>query len=124
VNDAARAPDIEGDIRFLTAAEGGRQSAARSSYMPAHRIHDNYQTSGRHVYPDVEQVRPGESARVHVWFITPHVYPRCLWPGRELDVMEGTRVVARLRVTRVVNEALAVRAEDYAPMWTRPPGLE
>jgi elongation factor Tu len=117
VNAINRGPDIEGDIHFLATEDGGRQSFARSGYMPAHRIHDNYQTSGRHVYPDVEQVGPGETARVQVWFITPHVYPHSLWPGRELDVMEGERVVGTLRVNRVFNDTLSGSAENYSPEW-------
>jgi len=124
VNGIDRGQDIEGTIHFLATEDGGRQSPALSGHMPVHRIHDNYLTSGKHVYPDVEQVRPGESAKVHVWFVTPHVYPRSLWPGRDLDVMEGSRVVGKLRVGRVFNDTLAGSPETYAPRWVPPPGLD
>ena len=70
-----------------------------SGYRPQHTIHDNYQTSGIHTYLDRGTLEPGQSAPVAVHFITPQVYPRCLWEGRELSVQEGGRVVGRLTVT-------------------------
>jgi elongation factor Tu len=124
VNGIDRGPDIEGEIRFLATDEGGRKSAARSGYMPAHRVHENYQTSGRHLYPDVELVGPGEAARVQVWFVTPYVYPRSLWPGRELDVMEGSRVIGRLRVDKIFNDTLVGSPETWLPRWVPPPELD
>jgi len=107
-------------MHFFATADGGRQSFARSGYMPAHSIYDNYQTSGRHVYPDVEQVAPGTRARVQVWFITPHVYPRSLWLGRELDVMEGSRIVGTLRIDQIFNDTLTGSARTYSSRWMPP----
>jgi elongation factor Tu len=124
MNGIGRGPDLEGEIHFLAAEDGGRQSAASPGYMPAHRIHDNYQTSGKHVYPDVGRVWPGEAAKVQVWFVTPYVYPRSLWPGRELGVMEGSRIVGKLRVDRIFNGMLAGSPETYSPEWVPPPGLD
>jgi elongation factor Tu len=72
----------------------------------------------------VDQVSPGETARVQVWFITPHVYPRSLWPGRELDVMEGPRMIGRLRIDKIFNDKLVGSPETYLPQWMPPPELD
>ena len=115
-----RPPDFEGVFLLLP----GRGAAVQSGYRPQHVIHSNYQTSGEHKYLDVAKVNPGESARVAVRFITPEAYPRCLWKGRELSVQEGSRIVGRLTVTSILNEALRVTLESYSPVWVEPPGLQ
>lgn len=114
---------LEGTFTLFDASHGGRQSPVESGYRPQHKLHDNYQSSGRHEYPDVEQLAPGATARAHVWFITPEVYPGSLWVGREIDVMEGSRVVGKLVITRILHAGLAGSAEAYQPLWTRPPGI-
>lgn len=112
-------PDFEGIFQLLPS---GRQPV-RSGYRPQHAIHSNYQTSGIHTYLDCDLVKPGESARVAVHFVTPEVYPRCIWEGRELDVQEGSRIVGILTVTSILNEALRVNPKYYVPEWTEPLGL-
>lgn len=121
-NDFRRPPDFEGTVRY--AKSGGRHSPAFSGYRPAHKLHDNYLSSGFHEYLDVDSVMPGEEARVAVWLITPEVYPACLWEGREIEVFEGQRQVGTLRVDRLLNEILRCSPESYRPEWISPPGLE
>jgi translation elongation factor EF-Tu-like GTPase len=77
-----------------------------SGYRPSHKVHDNYLTSAQHEYICVNQVAPGETAVVKVWFITPEVYPQCLWCCREIDVQEGKHVVGKLIVTKILNKIL------------------
>jgi translation elongation factor EF-Tu-like GTPase len=112
---------IEGRFTLFDGTYGSRKNPVESGYRPQHKVHDNYQTSGRHEYPDVEQLSPGASTKVHVWFITPEVYPGCLWIGREIEVLEGSRVVGKLLVTRIVDPQLEGSAESYKPLWIAPP---
>jgi hypothetical protein len=93
-------------------------------FQPQHVVHDDYETSGSHAYPDRDCVYPGESACVEVCLITPHVYPHCLWVGRELAVRGGARVAGRLVVTRIFDASLEVAPEAYLPKWSPPPGLD
>ena len=96
-----------------------------SGYRPIHQLYDNYLSSGQHEYPDVESVAPGETAKVRVWFVTPKVYPGCLWTDREIDVMESPqRVIGKLTVTRIFNETLSGNADSYDPNWIKPDYLE
>ncbi len=112
---------VEGIFHLFDSADGGRSTPVESGYSPNHRVHENYLTSARHAYPEVEQISPGASAKVYAWFITPEVHPRSLWAGREIDVTEGERVVGRLTVTKVLHPVLAGSAETYAPVWIAPP---
>lgn len=93
-------------------------------YRPQHKLYDNYWTSGLHKYLDVEEVVPGGTARVAVWFITPEVYPHSLWKGREITVGEGEHAVGTLKVTRVLNPNLRGKAATYNSVWSEPPGLK
>jgi len=67
------APDFEGN--FYVLPSDGRRTPVHSGYRPQHLIHENYQSSGDHTYPDQEWVNLGETARVHVRLISPACYP-------------------------------------------------
>ena len=116
-----RAPDIEGEFHLFSGAANVRKYS--DVYRPQHEVHDNYQTSGIHVYVGREFVDPGETVPVQVRLITPEVYPRCLWAGRELRVLEGVKHVGTLRVTNVLNASLRVEPEAYESIWVEPEGL-
>lgn len=94
-----------------------------TSYRPQHEVHENYQTSGHHTYIGCDSVRPGETAKVNVRLITPQVYPRCIWEGRSLRVLEGTKHVGNLLITRVWNPLLCTSPGKYEPQWVEPTGL-
>jgi translation elongation factor EF-Tu-like GTPase len=113
-----RLPDFEGE--FHLAADHG---PVTSGYRPQHALHDNYQSSGLHTYADRGAVGPGEVALVQVLLITPDVYPHCLWEGRTVSVLEGSRVVGTLKVSCVINESLRVAPEHYEPLWVEPAEL-
>ena len=114
--------DIEGEFQ-LFATKGGRSTPVFSGYRPVHKVHDNYLTFAQHEYIGVNQVSLGETASVKVWFITPDVYPKSLWCGREIDVQEGNRFVGKLLVTIILNKALEGSPETYNPIWVEPKNL-
>ena len=105
-----RAPDVEAEITLLSTTEGGREAAAFSGYRPAHNVRDDYLTSGVHHYIGCDEVLPGQTVRGTITFITPEVYPHCLWIGRVIDIQEGGRVVGRARITRIMNALLETNA--------------
>jgi len=99
-----RTPDVEAEITLL--AEGGRQTPAYSGYRPAHKVRDDYLTTGVHHYIGCDELLPGQTVRGTITFITPEIYPHCLWVGRVIDIQEGGRVVGRARITRIMNALL------------------
>ena len=117
-----RVADLEGVFELLAA--GGRLKPVFSGYRPGHRLYDNYISSGEHKYIGRDSVRPGSSAEVQVWLITPNVYPKSIWVGRVIDVCEGTKVVGKLSVTRVLNTILLRSPEVVGSRWAEPTNVE
>jgi elongation factor Tu len=102
----ARGPDVEADIYLLPSSEGGRSAPAFSGYRPQHQIRADYQTSGTHQYAQRERLAPGESTRGTITFITPEAYPNSLRAGDVIDILEGSRLVGRATIVRVLNRLL------------------
>lgn len=101
-----RQPDIEAEVTFLPAAEGGRSTPAMSGYRPNHLVLPDYLTSGHHEYKDKDQVLPGESAITEIWFLTPDQYPHSMQVGTVIRVQEASRLVGHAKVMKVYNEVL------------------
>lgn len=103
-----RTPDVEAEISLL--ADGGRQTPAHSGYRPSHKVRDDYLTTGVHHYIGCDEVLPGQTVRGTITFLTPEVYPHCLWVGRVIDLQEGGRVVGRAQITKIMNAILETNA--------------
>lgn len=97
-----RTPDVEVAFRF----NGTRKTGVRDGYRPAHRVREDYLTSGLHRYFDVEEVAPDGTARGNITFLTPEQYPQTMWVGRVIDICEGERVVGTATVERILNPIL------------------
>ena len=97
-----RRPDVEVTFRF----NGTRRFSAADGYRPAHRIREDYLTTGVHHYFGVTEVAPDGVARGTITFITPEVYPSTLWVGKTIDICEGERIVGTATVEKVLNPIL------------------
>jgi elongation factor Tu len=98
-----RYPDVEAEIT-LNKIKG---RPVISGYRPGHRIKDDYITTGIHRYIH-DVLRPGETATGMITFITPEAYPRTLWIGKKLDILEGDRVVGVAKITKIYNSNLDI----------------
>ncbi len=115
-----RSADCIGLFTLFATAAGGKGQAVASGYRPQHMLHANYQSSGLHEYEGTQLLGPGESAIAKVWFITPEVYPACLWSGRAVSVLEGSRVVGTLQVREVLNPILRCEPSAFVTKWVAP----
>jgi hypothetical protein len=104
-----RAADIEVVLELTPLSGGGVCRTVFSNYSPQYAVLDDYQTSARHQFLDGKAASTGRPARALVWLLTPEVYPSCLWVGRGLNVLEGSRIVGRATVVRILNPVLASR---------------
>ena len=95
-------PDIEAEITFVPTEEGGRSSPVFSGYRPQF-FYDGHDWDADQEYPDVESVLPGQTVRALLRFISPDSHIGRLHPGTEFQVREGSRVVARGRVTKILH---------------------
>ena len=55
------------------------------------------------MFPDVEQVKPGESARAYFGFVSPKEHIGKVHVGMEFQVREGDRIVANGIVTKILE---------------------
>ena len=97
-----RAPDVEVIFHF----NGTRQTSVRNGYRPAHRVREDYLTTGVHHYFDVEEVAPDGEARGIITFLSPEAYPNSLWVGKTIDICEGERIVGSVIVEKIMNPIL------------------
>ena len=97
-----RTPDAEVFFHF----NGTRKGPAADGYRPAHRIREDYLTTGVHQYYGVSEVAPDGEARWTITFITPEAYPHTLWVGKTMDICEGERIVGTATVEKVLNPVL------------------
>ena len=49
---------------------------------------------------------PGETVLGTITFITPEVYPKTLWIGKEIGIYEGGRMVGTALITKIFNPVL------------------
>ena len=97
-----RPPDAEVTFRF----NGTRRGPSADGYRPAHRIREDYMTTGVHYYFDAKEVAPNGTARGTITFITSEAYPHTLWEGKTIDICEGERIVGTATVEKVLNPML------------------
>jgi translation elongation factor EF-Tu-like GTPase len=100
--------DIEAELSFLSTEEGGRATPCRSDiYRPTYDFGIEGSHSGAVCEFDGKKwAAPGETVGVRLWFLFPAFQAGRLYPGLEFTVHEGAKVVAKGRVSQVLNNAL------------------
>ena len=101
-----RPPDAKVLFELTSLGCDGKAKRVLSGYRPIYEICPDYWTSTHHEFIDCDGISTGYSARAHVWFISPDVYPHTLWVGRVLEVAEGSRVVGTATILDVLNPVL------------------
>jgi translation elongation factor EF-Tu-like GTPase len=94
-------PHIEAEVRFLTTEEGGRRTPVKSGYR-GQFFYDGLDWDANHDYPDVEWVQPGDIVRSLICFMSPEKHVGKVVLGKEFSIREGTRVIAKGRVVRLL----------------------
>ena len=108
--------DVEVQLEFLAAEQGGRTKPVRSGYRPQ-LFYDGHDWDAHHEYPDVEVVNPGDCVRAYLTCLTPESHVGKLVLGRAILIREGQRVVAYGTVTKVIElRAAACHAEVEAAL--------
>jgi len=97
-----RTPDVEAAVKFLTAQDGGRQTPVATGYRGDvfYRGQDHVTV---HEFVGTQVVEPGSEVTVLMRFLHPELLYAHFRDGEEFEVREGSRTVARGKVTRVVD---------------------
>jgi len=94
--------DIEAQITFLSSDQGGRKTPATTGYRPQFS-YDGQDWDAIQTYPNRKWVYPGETVTAYIAFLSPEHHRGNLYPGREFQVREGSRIVATGIVTKVLE---------------------
>jgi translation elongation factor EF-Tu-like GTPase len=98
--------DVQAEVTYIRTEKGGRQGPALSGYRPAHKVRDDYLTTGLHVYIEVDMAWPGDTVLADIKFISPEHYPSCLWIGKIINIQEGSRTVGHAKIMKIYNNTL------------------
>ena len=99
------------DIEVIFTFNGTRKNPAHEGYRPNHIIMENYLTTGVHHYYDADEVASNGTIKGTITFITPEMYPHCLWIGKKIPIQEGTKVVGEATVIKIFNQLLCGRTQ-------------
>ncbi len=110
--------DVEAKIIFLTPEEGGRTNPVFSGYRPQF-YYDGHDWDAVHNYVGVvEPVYPGQTVIAYLSFLSPQHHLGKLHPGKEFLIREGQKVVARGKVTKILElEESAKHSKDIVQRW-------
>ena len=97
---------IHPDVEVYFVFNDVRKHPAHNGYRPAHLITNNCLTTGVHHYYDVEELAPNSSAKGTITFITPEVYPHCLWIGKTISIQEGEKIIGFATIIKIFNPIL------------------
>lgn len=102
-----RPPDIQAEISFISTQDGGRKGPAKSGYRPDHDFGlEGVLNGAAHEYDAQEWVAPGETASARMWLLVPGSQKGRLFEGFRFTVQEGSKIVGRGMVRRVLNPEL------------------
>ncbi len=99
------------DVEVLFEFNGTRKNPVTNGYRPAHLVTDDYLTTGIHNYYEVDSVPPNGMAKGTIKFISPELYPNCLWIGKKINIQEGERIVGCATIISIYNSILT-KEED------------
>lgn len=95
-------PHINAEITFLRTLEGGLQRPVQSGQQ-FQFYYDGFNWDARYTYPGREWVYPGQTANASITFLSSDAHRGRLYIGKEFELRQGAHVIARGRVTRLVD---------------------
>jgi translation elongation factor EF-Tu-like GTPase len=98
-------PDIEAEVTYLTVEAGGRGTPILATGYRGDFHFRGQSYVSVHEYVGVDSVHPGQTVMVHLKFLRPQVLHPILSVDDEFEVREGTHVVARGMVTKILELA-------------------
>lgn len=103
--------DIEAEIYFLTSEEGGRSTPVYSNYRPQF-FYEDHDWDAAHIYPDVEQVNPGDTVRAFLGFMSPKEHFGKVHVGMEFLIREGGSTVGKGVITSIIELEQSANNDD------------
>ena len=103
--------DIEAEIYFLTSEEGGRSTPVTTQYRPQF-YYEGRDWDAAHIYPNVDQVNPGDTVRAYLGFMSPKEHFGKVHVGMKFLIREGERTVAKGVITKIIELEKSANREN------------
>jgi translation elongation factor EF-Tu-like GTPase len=97
-----RGPELEAEIYYLTAEEGGRSCSVKSGYR-GQFYYNGGDWDAPQEFIDKEICNPGETVKVYLQTCSPHFHIGQLSVGQEFEIREGAITVGRGRITKILR---------------------
>jgi hypothetical protein len=108
-NDEFNQVDFIAELKYLTAAQGGRKTPANPGYRPQVKFEfTDMQTSGQQTFIDKEMVYPGDKVEAKIKILSPNYFAGCLTKGMPFEFREGATLIGTGKITYIVNDKLEV----------------
>ena len=112
--------DVEVEVTFLSAENGGRSRPVTSGYRPQFH-YDGHDWDATQTYIGRNEVAPGETVRAYLSFLSPEMHVGRIRPCMPFLIREGFRVVGYGVVLSVLE--LEESAERARPAGRHPPPI-
>lgn len=97
---------IEYDVKAIVINLRETRTPFKSGYRPVFAIHKNYNTTGEIKLIGDDWLPFMISKEAFIRFLSPEVYPKSIWIGKEIKFYEGKRVTGVARITEIINGIL------------------
>ncbi|MCU0451403.1 MAG: hypothetical protein MUC97_16435 [Bernardetiaceae bacterium] len=96
-------PELEADIYYMSAQEGGRHSAVRNGYS-GQFFYSGQNWDATQQFLDKAICNPGEAVLVYLQTASPVCHVGHLFVGQEFEIREGGRTVGKGKITKILRE--------------------
>jgi translation elongation factor EF-Tu-like GTPase len=94
-------------LKYRTAEEGGRKTAAHSGYRPDIKFpFDKMLTCGFQNFIGQEKVFPGESVKAEIKITATEYFKGQLFENLEFEFREGSKIIGTGKILEIVNPIL------------------
>lgn len=90
--------DVEVVFHFITSRK------IFDGYRPAHKIKDDYLTTGKHHYYNLNGNM--KNVKGTITFLSPEYYPNSLWIGKKIEMYEGHEFIGYAEILKINNPIL------------------
>lgn len=95
--------DLQAEIYYLTAEEGGRKSSVATGYR-GQFYYDGKNWDAPQAFLDKDICKPGESVIVNLSTLSPIYHYGKFYIGKEIETREGAKIVGKGKITKIYNQ--------------------
>ncbi len=101
-------PDILADVKYFSAEHFTNKEYLSTEYAIRHDhlVKEDYLTCGVHDYFEENKIYANRIYKTNIKFISPEVYPKSLWVGKNIQIQRGSKIIGEAIVIKIFNKTL------------------